>query len=37
MMDINEQERTFDGFMKAMVRGTAAVVVLMIFLAAFVA
>ncbi|GEM_PF-1700289 len=37
MMDIKEQERTFDGFMKAMVRGTAAVVLVMVLLAAFVA
>lgn len=36
-MDIQEQERTFDGFMKYMVRGTVSVIVVMVFLALFVA
>ncbi|NVJ69541.1 MAG: aa3-type cytochrome c oxidase subunit IV [Alphaproteobacteria bacterium] len=36
-MDIQEQEQTFGGFMKYMVRGTVAVVVVMVLLAAFVA
>lgn len=36
-MDIKEQERTFDGFMKYSVRGTAAVIVVLVLLAAFVA
>lgn len=37
MMDIDEQKKTYDGFIKVSVRSTAAIIVVMIFLAAFVA
>ncbi|WP_417461898.1 aa3-type cytochrome c oxidase subunit IV [Kordiimonas sp.] len=36
-MDIQEQERTFDGFMKHGTRATVAIIVVMVLLAAFVA
>jgi len=36
-MDIKEQERTFDGFMKYSVRSTVAIIVVLALLAAFVA
>ncbi|TNE63032.1 MAG: aa3-type cytochrome c oxidase subunit IV [Alphaproteobacteria bacterium] len=37
MMEIQDQERTYEGFIKYMVRGTVAVVVVMALLAMFVA
>jgi hypothetical protein len=36
-MEIKEQENTFDGFIKWMVRGTAACIAVLILLALFVA
>jgi hypothetical protein len=36
-MEIKDQENTFDGFIKWMIRGTAACVALLIILAMFVA
>lgn len=36
-MDIKEQERTFDGFMKYSVRSTVAIIIVLALLAAFVA
>lgn len=36
-MDIKEQERTFDSFIKYTVRSTAAIIVVLALLAAFVA
>ena len=37
MMDIQEQKRTYDGFMKATVRSTVAIVVVLALLALWVA
>lgn len=36
-MDVQEQAKTYDGFIKATVRSTVAIVVVMALLAAFVA
>ena len=36
-MDIQEQERTFDGFMKYGARATLSIIFVMVLLAAFVA
>lgn len=36
-MDIQEQERTFDGFMKHGTRATIAIIAVIVLLAAFVA
>ncbi|MEX0298196.1 MAG: aa3-type cytochrome c oxidase subunit IV [Kordiimonas sp.] len=37
MMEIDEQKKTYDGFIKISVRSTIAIVLVMAFLAAFVA
>jgi len=36
-MDIDDQKQTYDGFIKVSVKATAAIIVVMVLLAAFVA